>query len=79
MRYTILSPIDHNGKRHPVGATLDISKADAADLLEVGAITPYDAKLAKAAEESAGTDESSVKPLDPNDPPVPPQTEGATA
>jgi hypothetical protein len=79
MKFIILSPVDHNGKRLQPGATADMSKADAADLLEVGAIAPYDAKLAKAVEESAGTEESSVKPLDPNDPPVPPETEGAAA
>jgi hypothetical protein len=79
MKFTILSPVDHNGKRLQPGATVDMSKADAADLLDAGAIAPYDAKLAEAAKESAETEESSVKPLDPNTPPVPPETESDAA
>lgn len=79
MRFIILSPVDHNGKRLQPGGTVDMSKADAADLLEAGVIAPYDSELAKAAKESSGSEESSVKPIDPNTPPVPPETEGAAA
>ncbi|MDQ2821939.1 MAG: hypothetical protein M3Y65_16355 [Pseudomonadota bacterium] len=74
MKYTILSPVDLNGKRHPVGASLDIAKADAAELLKAGAIGPFDPKAAKAVDE---TDGSPVEPIDPNTLPVPPETEGA--
>lgn len=77
MKHTVLSPIDHNGKRHLVGATLDFSKAEAADLLKAGAIGPYDPKAAKAAEDAAG--DQVAEPLDPNDPPVAPETEGDAA
>jgi hypothetical protein len=77
MKHTVLSPVDHNGKRYPVGAPIDISKAEAVDLLKSGAIGTYDPKAAKAAEETAG--DSADEPLDPNTPPVPPETEGAAA
>lgn len=76
MKYTILSPVDLNGKRHPVGSSVDIAKADAVDLLKSGAIGPYDPKAAKAAEEAA---ESANEPIDPNAPPIPPETEGDAA
>jgi hypothetical protein len=69
MKFTILSPVDLNGKRHPVGSSVDIAKADAADLLAADAIGPYDPKAAKAAEETATV----VEPIDPNLPPVPPE------
>lgn len=79
MKFTILSPVDHNGKRLQPGATVDMSKKDAAELLEAGAIAPYDAELAKAAEEAAGDAGPAGAPLDPNDPPVLPETEGDAA
>lgn len=69
MKFTILSPVDLDGKRHPVGSAIDISKVAAADLLAAGAIGPYDPKAAKAAEEESGV----VEPIDPNLPPVPPE------
>lgn len=70
MKQTVLSPIDHNGKRLPVGTTVEFTKADAAPLLESGAIGPYDPKAAKAASDE---DQPAAKPLDPNDPPIQPE------
>jgi hypothetical protein len=79
MKFIILSPVDHNGKRLQAGATIDMSKKDAAELLDAGAIAPYDAELAKAVEEAAAEGGQANEPLDPNEPPVPPQTEGDAA
>jgi hypothetical protein len=77
MKYTTLAPVQHNGKRYPVGSSIDISKAEAADLLKSGAIGPHDPKAAKAAEDAAA--DPVDEPLDPNDPPVVPETEGDAA
>lgn len=79
MKYTILSPVDHNGKRLQVGSSAEFSKANAADLLAAGSIELYDAEKAKAVTAAVETGESSSEPLDPNNPPVPPEVEGDAA
>lgn len=79
MKFITLSPVDHNGKRLPPGSTIEMSKKDAADLLDARAIAPYDAELAKAAEGAADEGGHATEPLDPNNPPIPPQTEGDAA
>jgi len=37
-KYTVVSPVEHNGKRFEVGATLNVAEAVAAALLSAGAI-----------------------------------------
>lgn len=73
MKYTILSPVDHNGKRLQPGESADFSKNEAGDLLAVGAIGHHDAKAAKAAADAASHEQPNGEPLDPNAPPVQPQ------
>lgn len=73
MKYTILSPVDHNGKRLQPGASAEFSKAEAGDLLAAGAIGPHDAKAAKAAADAAPDGQPGNEPLDPNAPPVLPE------
>jgi hypothetical protein len=42
--YVVLTPVEHDGKRYPAGATLSIGEDDAAPLLKVGAIAEPAAK-----------------------------------
>lgn len=36
--YTILSPVEHDGERYEIGATIDLEDAQAAPLLALAAI-----------------------------------------
>lgn len=42
MQYRALGPIKHNGQRTEAGQIIDLSDAEAAALLESGAVEPVD-------------------------------------
>lgn len=56
VKYTVVSPVEHNGKRFEVGATLNVAEAVAAALLSAGAI-------AKAVEVPAQASIAEVNPV----------------
>lgn len=49
-KYTVLSPVDHNGKRHEIDAEIDLKEEQAKPLLEGGAIKAAETKKEKTKE-----------------------------
>jgi hypothetical protein len=50
MKYTVTSPVEHNGKRYEVNASIDLGDEHAAPLLAIGHIVKPKKKAAPAPE-----------------------------
>lgn len=48
MKYRVLTPITHDGKKYAVGDGIELPESEAAQLLEVNAITPYVRRFQRA-------------------------------
>ena len=73
-KYSVLTPVKHDGKRYGVGDKLTLKAEEAAGLLEAGAISAadHDAAAEKAAAEKAAAEKAAAEKAAAEKAPPPP-------